>query len=73
MIAMRAIALGKLTAFETECSRLSMLVAEGVLDRTIAADCLYEAAIANGLEKIHGMNVIQRRIAGAFHRASSET
>lgn len=65
----RAISLARLTEFQRQCDRLAHLVADGVIGRADAADELFEAAQANDLVDIHGVDCIQRSLAAAFARA----
>jgi hypothetical protein len=62
----RAIALGKLAEFQWQCERLAKLVAEGAIGRAEAADGLFEAAEANDLNEIYGVDYIQSCTADAF-------
>lgn len=69
--AKRAIALGKLTEFQWQCERLGQLVADDRVGRLDAADGLFEAAIANNLVGIHGIDYIQNCLAKAFGAVAS--
>jgi hypothetical protein len=62
----RAIALGKLAEFQRQCERLAKLVVGRVIGRAEAADGLFEAAVANDLIEVHGLDCIQRCMATAF-------
>jgi hypothetical protein len=69
--AKRAISLGKLIEFEFQCERLAELVSDGVVDRVHAIDGLFDAALANNLIEIHGVDYIQWMLAAAFESVDS--
>jgi hypothetical protein len=62
----REIAIAKLTELDFQSHRLGELVRDGVLDVTVAADTLYEAALANGLIDAHGTDYIQAVLASGL-------
>jgi hypothetical protein len=64
--ARRAIALGKLTAFDHECWRLAGLVQAGSLTIAAAVGALTEADIANSLSATFGVEVVHDIMASAF-------
>ncbi|MCS3896257.1 hypothetical protein M2171_005390 [Bradyrhizobium japonicum USDA 38] len=71
--AKRSIALGKLTEFQRQCERLAKLVVEGGISRADAADGLFEAAEANDLIEMHGVDYIQGTLATAFSSAHMDS
>ena len=67
----RAIAIGKLAAFDAECRRLADLVAEGVVPRADAIDALIEADTANNLTGTFGA-LVESILHDAFAFAGRE-
>lgn len=59
----KAIATGKISAFENQSYRLGRVVATGQLRRADAADLLLDVATANGLVREHGDDFIQTIMA----------
>src|SRR5262249_19897977 len=66
LAAWRAVANAKLTAFREQCWRLAALVRQGLVDRTAAADRLWEIAIAHALVRALGEDRIEAILAEAF-------
>ena len=64
--AWRSVANAKLVEYRRQCWRLSMLVRQGVLERAVAVDRLYEIAIAHALVRALGDDRVQAIIAEAF-------
>jgi hypothetical protein len=64
--AQRAIALGKLTAFDQHCWRLAYLVQAGTLTVAAAVDALAEADVANSLSATFGVELVHDIMASAF-------
>lgn len=62
----RAVALGKLSAFDGECWRLAGLARIGIIDRIDAIDALHEIAIAHSLYGLCGVAAVQSMLAEAF-------
>ncbi|MGB3445206.1 MAG: hypothetical protein WBA48_00730 [Xanthobacteraceae bacterium] len=62
----RSVAIAKLTEFEHQAFRLGEHVSMNVLPRPLAADALYDVAIANDLTSIHGDDLIQAIIAAGL-------
>lgn len=68
--ARRAIALGKLRAFDDECHRLAELVDHNVLTVTDVIDVLAEADIAHDLSATFGVELVQTIMQDAFARGT---
>jgi hypothetical protein len=66
LVAWRAVANAKLTAFREQCWRLAMLVRRGMIDRIAAADRLQEIAVAHALVRALGEDRIEAIISEAF-------
>jgi hypothetical protein len=64
--ARREIAIAKLTEFDFQCQRIGALVREDFVSAADAADVLYDAAIANGLVRVHGEQTIQSMLAAGL-------
>jgi hypothetical protein len=64
--AWRAVATAKLTEFRRQCWRLADLVRKGTADKAMAADQLWEIAVANALVLAHGEDRIEAILAEAF-------
>lgn len=64
--AARKVAIAKLTAFETSCHKIGEMVLSSSFPKAAAVDGLYEIALANGLLRIHGGDLIQGLIADGF-------
>jgi hypothetical protein len=62
----RIIANSKLTAFRSECWRLSALTRQGVVNKIAAIDLLYEVAIGHALVRALGEDRVTAIIAEAF-------
>lgn len=62
----RSVAIAKLAEFEHQAFRLGEHVSMNVLPRPLAADVLYDVAIANDLTSIHGDDLIQAIIAAGL-------
>ena len=61
----------KLAALESEALRLHVPVAAGALDRSIAADALYDAANSNGLLEKFGVDTVQHISANGLDGRTS--
>jgi putative DNA primase/helicase len=61
----------RLAALEWEALQLHTLVAAGALNRRIAGDALYEAAISNGLLAIFGADTVQHICANGLNGRTS--
>lgn len=66
IVARRNIALGKLIAFDCECSRLACLVRAGVVTVADAVATLAEADTANDLSCTFGADFVQNIMVDAF-------
>jgi hypothetical protein len=66
LVAWRAVANAKLTAFREQCWRLAMLVRRGMIDRIAAVDRLQEIAVAHALVRALGEDRIEAIISEAF-------
>jgi hypothetical protein len=66
LVAWRAVANAKLTAFREQCWRLAMLVRRGMIERTAAVDRLQEIAVAHALVRALGEDRIEAIISEAF-------
>jgi hypothetical protein len=64
--AWRSVANAMLVEYRRQCWRLSMLVRQGVLERAVAVDRLYEIAIAHALVRALGEDRVEAIIAEAF-------
>jgi hypothetical protein len=62
----RAVATAKIAEFEQQAFRLGGFVATGELERGAVADLLLDVAIANGLPRTHGGDVIQSILANGL-------
>lgn len=68
--ARREIAIATLTELDFQSRRLGELVRDGLLEVTLAADTLYDAAVSNGLVAAHGDDAIQAILAAGFGGAA---
>ena len=64
--AARNVAIAKLTTFEISCHQIGAMVMDSSFPKTAAVDGLYEIALANGLLRIHGGDVVEGLIADGF-------
>jgi hypothetical protein len=66
LAAWRAVANAKLVEYRRQCWRLAMLVRQGVIDKTVAVDRLYEIAIAHAFVRALGEDRVQAILDEAF-------
>lgn len=64
--AARNVAIAKLSSFEIACHQIGAMVLSSSFPKTAAVDGLYEIALANGLLRIHGGDLIHSLIADGF-------
>jgi hypothetical protein len=64
--AWRAVANAKLAEYRRQCWRLALLSRQGAIDKTAAADRLWEIAIAHALVRALGEDRIQAILDEAF-------
>jgi hypothetical protein len=62
----REIAIAKLTELDFQSHRLGGLVRDGLIDRGLAAETLYDAALENGLVSTHGEDFVQDILASGL-------
>ena len=66
LAAWRSVSNAKLVEYRRQCWRLATLVRQGLVDRTAAADRLWEIAIAHALVRALGEDRIEAILAEAF-------
>ena len=66
LAAWRSVSSAKLVEYRRQCWRLAALVRQGLVDRTAAADRLWEIAIAHALVRALGEDRIEAILAEAF-------
>jgi hypothetical protein len=66
LAAWRYVSNAKLVEYRRQCWRLAALVRQGLVDRTAAADRLWEIAIAHALVRALGEDRIEAILAEAF-------
>jgi hypothetical protein len=69
MEAWRAVATAKLIEFRCQCWRLALLVRQGTIDKTAAADRLWEIATAHAIVRAYGADRVEAILAEAFAEA----
>ena len=70
LAAWRSVSNAKLVEYRRQCWRLAALVRQGLVDRTAAADRLWEIAIAHALVRALGEDRIEAILAEAFANAN---
>jgi hypothetical protein len=66
LAAWRSVSNAKLVEYRRQCWRLAALVRQGLVDRTAAADRLWEIAVAHALVRALGEDRIAAILAEAF-------
>jgi hypothetical protein len=66
LVAWRSVSNAKLVEYRRQCWRLAALVRQGLVDRTAAADRLWEIATAHALVRALGEDRIEAILAEAF-------
>jgi hypothetical protein len=66
LAAWRSVSNAKLVEYRRQCWRLAALVRQGLVDRTAAADRLWEIAVAHSLVRALGEDRIEAIVAEAF-------